>query len=28
VSAGSADGNVIIWNSATGKVEKTLKEHK
>lgn len=27
VSAGSADGNVIIWNSATGKVEKTLKEH-
>ena len=28
VSAGSADGSVIIWNSSTGKVEKTLKEHK
>lgn len=27
ISAGSADGSVIIWNSSTAKVEKILKEH-
>lgn len=27
VCSGSADGSVIIWNSVTKKVEKTLKEH-
>jgi autophagy-related protein 16 len=27
VTAGSADGSVIIWNSVTAKVEKILKEH-
>ena len=28
ICAGSADGSVFIWNSATAKVEKILKEHK
>ena len=28
VCTGSADGSVIIWNSATAKVERVLKEHK
>ena len=28
ICAGSADGSVYIWNSATAKVEKILKEHK
>lgn len=27
VCSGSADGSVIIWNSASAKVEKSLKEH-
>ena len=28
VCAGSSDGNLIIWNTNTTKVEKILKEHK
>lgn len=26
--AGTADGNIIIWNKTTAKVEKILKEHR
>ena len=28
ICAGTADGNIIFWNKLSGKVEKTLKEHK